>query len=313
MSTADYLASVVDRGAMLRAMNLPGERFPVALGEVVTASQFMGGDDDLFNLAGNFQVTVTPPPNGLSAADRQAVLVSDLQSWLVRAQTVVTQVELEAGLTPGGSSATDRINASERVEGSIRSSLGVIKQAAAAVLPDSIAPKVALRDLALTLRRQYNSVEAGILSHTPQGVGLLLESGVNTADIQVDYLHRLATCQAIVKLGQAKTSAVSGLGFLGMLSAGPMIVLAVIAIVAIIAAAIVGTTYITQRNKIWSDVMNQCATQAQTSEFCKASVEAFKSEPPWTLGSLLGSNVLLVGGAVALGMVMLKNRRARAT
>lgn len=307
-STADYLKAVIDRGAMLRAVNPPGSAALAGLGEVVSASQFMGNRDDLVNLAGNFQITINPAPNGLSAADKQTVLVADLQSWMVRAQTVVVQAETEAGLPVDGSSATERITASSRLESSVRSSLGFISQAAGAVLPEAIAPKVAARDFALALRRQYNSVEAGILAHTPNGVGLLLSSGVSEEEIQLDYLHRIATCQAIVKLGEQRLGGMSGLGFFGLLSA-PIIALVIIAIIAIIAAAIVGTTYITQRNKIWSDVMSKCADQATTSEFCKSSLTAFKEEPPWTLGSVLSSNLMLIGGAAFLVLVMMKKKR----
>jgi hypothetical protein len=310
MSTADYLKSVLERGSMLRAMNPPGPAVLAGLGEVVTASQFMGSRDELVDLAGSFQIVVNPPPSGLSAADRQAVLVADLNNWMVRAQTVVVQAETDAGIPVDGSSATERITASSRVENSIRGSIGVIRQAAGAVLPDTLAPKVARRDFALMLRRQYNSVEAGILSHTPDGVGLLLSSGVSEEDIQVDYLHRIATCQAIVKLGQQQLGAVNGLGFLFLM--GPLLALVAIAVVAIIATAIVGTTYITQRNQIWSDVMKQCASQQQTSEFCKSSLEAFKEEPPWTLGSVLTSNLLLIGGLSLVGLVIFKKRSSSA-
>jgi hypothetical protein len=307
VTTAAYLQDVISRGAMLRSTNPTVPESVSGLGEVVTAGNFLAGGDELVSLASQFPVELRPVPPMLDAVDTQAVLASDLADWLRKAEAVVIRAEQDAGVPVGGSSATERITASNRVEDSIRSSMGVVMQAASAVLPDSVAPKVASKDLALSLRRQYNSVNAGILAHTPQGVGLLLSAGTSPDDIQRDYLHRMMVCQAIVKLGeQNSATAASGLGFLFLLA--PMMIIAAVVVIGIIATAIVGTIYITQRNAVWSDVMGKCASQQTTSQFCSDSLKAFKEEPPWTMGAWFKENMLWIGVGGLFVIYMLKKK-----
>jgi hypothetical protein len=269
----------------------------------------MGSDTEIGRLASSFNITLNKVPSGLSASDHQAVLVADLMSWQIKAQYVVAKAEQDAGLPYGGDSATARIEAMDNLEKSITGSLGSISAYAGSMLPEALAPKATQQDFARSLRRQYNSAEAGILMHTPDGVGLLLTAGHSAEDIQRDYLFRMTTYQAIVKLGEEGAPATSGLGFLFMLA--PVLVFAAVAVIAIIAAAIVSTKYITQRNQIWADTMKQCASQATSSEFCKTAVTEFAAEPPWTLASLLKSiqPFLLIGGAVFV-IAALRKRKA---
>jgi hypothetical protein len=298
-STKAYLDSVLARGTMLIASNPVASASSVnGLGDTVSVSQFLGGSDALTNLAADFSITLTAPPAGLSAVDRQAVLVTELMNWQTQAMAVVVRAEQAAGIPIGGDSATERIEATNRLEDQITGVVGKLSSYAGSVLPESIAPKVTKEDLARSLRRQYNSAEAGLLAHTPQGVALLLTAGNTEDDIQRDYLYRMTTYQAIVKLGEQQATAVSGLGFLFL--AVPMIVFAMVAVITIIAAALICTRYLSQRNEIWGNVMKTCAEQATTSDFCKSAVEEFAAEPSWTILGVFKQiqPFLLVGGAL---------------
>jgi hypothetical protein len=311
MNVPAYLQSVAERGAMLRASN-PTSLGGQGLGDTVSIAQFIGAGDDLSRLAQSFSITLDPVPTGLNAVDHQSVLASDLMGWQLKAQLVVIKAEQDAGLPIGGDSATNRIAATKNLENSIRGSLGSISAYMGSVLPDAIAPKVTQQDFARSLRRQYNSADAGTLAHTPNGVGLLLSAGATQEDLERDYLYRMTTYQAIVKLGEQGGTSTNGLGFLFLFA--PIMIFAVVSVIAIIAAAIVCTIYITQRNQIWADVMKQCSTQATSSEFCKTAVEKFAEEPPWTLASILSTlqPLLWVGGGLLVFGMIRKRRKAAA-
>ena len=315
MDLHEYLLQVAAQGATIRSLNpTPMGSFSLSssgLGDTVSAGEILGTSDPLSSAASGVKISINPIPSGLSLDDKMMVMVADLMTWQSKAQVVVVQLEQQAGLVPGASSATDRIVANDRVEGALRDALTGFEKYASMVLPDALAPKVAQQDLALALRRQFNAANVGILGHTPVGAAQLLSSGTTTADdLQRDYLYRLTTFQSIVQFGNAKNiSATIGLGFFFLLSP-IMFAFAAIAIVAIIAAAVVCTKYITQRNEIWSNVMNECAKKTEQTAFCKQALKDFKEEPSFTLASLLGNTQYLLYAVLGFGALwMIRNRR----
>lgn len=308
LSTKAYLDSVVARGSAIMS-STPANAMGAmrGLGDTVSVSQFLGGSDDLSQLASSFSISLTPVPTNLSAIDHQAALVSELVMWQTKAEAVVVMAEQNAGIPVGGDSATDRIIATRELEDQITSVTGKVSAYAGSVLPEAIAPKVSKADFARSLRRQYNSAAVGILAHTPQGIVLLSNAGASEDDIQRDYLYRMTTFQSIAKIGE-QTTATNGLGFLFLVA--PLMALVAVFLIVAIAAALVCTRYLSQRNEIWSNVMAQCAQQSTSSAFCTSAVEQFAQEPKNTIFGALSEfqNYILIGIGV---LVLLRVTRKK--